>query len=582
MATVGGNSYGSYAANEQYNNHFFNRTFATDPGGNAYRCMRNAVDCDPTLSGVADLVWHGADYAIAVYTNAYFKENNTRQNDWSDVLDLIAVLNSENGYAPSNYARDVTNRVNVDQWMRYMAINALLNNEETCLATGIGDDYALYCGPKDPRIQVLPYDLDSIMGRGTTTFPPPYSIFRMTAVPAMDRFMKTPEFVPLYFRWLKEFSETSFAPEQMNELIDRTLGGFVPQDVRDTMKTYNAARVAQVMSQVPLTLTISNGLPIVNGYPRSDLPTVTLSGTANAIETRAVRVNGQAANWIAWQGTWSASVDLKPGINRVTAQALDEIGKECASQVVELWYDDGSVINAGGTLNANTTWSAQAGPYLVNSSLTIADGAILTNEPGTKVFLAPGADIIVQSAGQLLAEGTEAAPIWFGSTPGTTSPWGGLTISGAANSPETRLSYVYLVGNGTTCIEVAGGTVHLDHLTFGTTTHQYLALDGASFDVSHCHFPSASTALELVHGTLGIKAGGRGIIRRCFFGQTMGYSDVIDFTGGNRPGPILQVYNNVFSGGSDDHLDLDGTDAWVEGNIFLHVHRMEPQIPRAQ
>ena len=37
--------------------------------------------------------------------------------------------------------------------------------------------------------------------------------------------------------------------------------------------------------------------------------------------------------------------------------------------------------------------------------------------------------------------------------------------------------------------------------------------------------------------------------------------------------PILQVYNNVFAGSGDDLLDLDGTDAWIEGNIFLHAHR---------
>src|SRR6185436_17508619 len=45
------------------------------------------------------------------------------------------------------------------------------------------------------------------------------------------------------------------------------------------------------------------------------------------------------------------------------------------------------------------------------------------------------------------------------------------------------------------------------------------------------------------------------------------------FTGGQRPGAILQVINNVFDGASDDNLDLDSTDAWIEGNIFMHVHR---------
>jgi hypothetical protein len=86
-------------------------------------------------------------------------------------------------------------------------------------------------------------------------------------------------------------------------------------------------------------------------------------------------------------------------------------------------------------------------------------------------------------------------------------------------------------------------------------------------------FPAAAVKFELTHGTGGIKAGGHGIFVRNFFGRPVGYADVIDFTGGNRPGPILQVIHNVFAGSQDDGLDLDGTDAWVEGNIFLHVHR---------
>src|SRR5207249_10183424 len=46
-------------------------------------------------------------------------------------------------------------------------------------------------------------------------------------------------------------------------------------------------------------------------------------------------------------------------------------------------------------------------------------------------------------------------------------------------------------------------------------------------------------------------------------------------TGGNRDSgqPIIQFYNNVFTGATDDILDLDGTDAWIEGNIFLHSHK---------
>ncbi|HVV71753.1 MAG TPA: lamin tail domain-containing protein, partial [Verrucomicrobiae bacterium] len=124
-------------------------------------------------------------------------------------------------------------------------------------------------------------------------------------------------------------------------------------------------------------------------------------------------------------------------------------------------------------------------------------------------------------------------------------------------------------------IEVAGGSLYLDHTTFLTTTHQYVSLDNSSFVITGCYFPTTTAPFELLHGTGGIKAGGHGIVRECFFGSTSGYNDIMDFTGGNRDlgQPIIQYLNNVFVGASDDILDLDGTDAWIENNIFLHVHK---------
>ncbi len=229
----------------------------------------------------------------------------------------------------------------------------------------------------------------------------------------------------------------------------------------------------------------------------------------------------------------------------------------------------------GGTLKATEVWTAAGGPYLVTGTVTVPAGGTLTIEPGTSVYLASGVNLVVSNGGRLLAEGTQVQRIRFSSPPGTSTSWGGITINGGAASPGTRMAYVYLEGNAKTCITLAAGTLVLDHVTFNTTTHSYLSLDGGSFVVSHCTFPATTASFEVVHGTGGIKAGGHGIIRDCFFGGTVGYSDAIDFTGGNRDQnqPILQVVNNVFMGSTDDILDLDGTDAWIEGNLFLHCHR---------
>jgi hypothetical protein len=242
---------------------------------------------------------------------------------------------------------------------------------------------------------------------------------------------------------------------------------------------------------------------------------------------------------------------------------------------VDAQYDPRTTTSVpGGTLAARETWTAAQGSYHVVGSITIPAGGTLTIEPGVGVYLDAGVNVTVANGGRILAEGTEAREIQFARVPGAGS-WGGLTINGGSNSPETRLAYLSFEGNGKTCIEVAGGTLYLDHAAFHTTTHQYVSLDGASFVLSRCYFPSGSGSFELVHGTGGIKAGGRGIVRDSFFGHTNGYSDAMDFTGGNREQnqPIIQYYHNVFMGSSDDGLDLDGTDAWIEGNVFLHCHR---------
>ncbi len=577
LMASGGNSFGSYAANDQYNDAFLERHYPLDPQGQAYRGIRRQALCDPLYANmVADLAWHGPDLALGVYTNAYFKENRRVANDWSDLLALLSVLNVTNGTTLETYVADVERVLNVDQWMRYLAINTLLDNTETCLANGHGDDYGLYRGALDPRFHVLPYDLDSVLGRGATPIPAQRSLFQMMALPVMDRFMRTPEFAPRYYRELKMLAETAFAPSALHPLLDQWLGGQVPAPTLDNLKAYSTAQAAWVLSQIPLSLSISNDLDLVHGQPRTTNDTVALRGAAHAIDTRRILVQGTAASWSAWQATWSApTVPLTPGLNRLLVQALDANDRELARSYTDIWRDDLPGTEVGGTVAQDVTWTAADGPYHLTNTLTVAAGATLTIEPGATLYLHPQVDLVVADGGRLLAEGTAALPLRFTTPPGTTSSWGGLVLHGSANSPETRIAHTHLEGNGTVCLEVLDGTVALDHLSFGTPTRQYLSLDRSSFVISHCVFPSGLTPFELVHGGGGIKAGGRGIIRHCYFGATLGYNDVIDFTGGNRDldQPILQLYQNVFIGSSDDHVDLDGTDAWIEGNLFLHVHR---------
>lgn len=575
LAGVGSPQFGAYAANELVDDSLVERQYPSDPNGNVYRGIRDVYPGNPR----ADLAWHGADFSN--YTNAYFKRNHVTENNWADLVHLLDVLNNT---PDATYESAVAQVADVREWMRYFAVNTLMGNQETALATGYGDDFALYSGTADRRFRLLAYDMDSVLGSGTRSTTYADGLFKMFGsgthrIPVLERLIQHPSVAPMYYEELKVLSDSLFASEWMDPLLDQLASGFAPGPQIDgaiaTMKAFNASQRAYVIGEVPLGITTTDALPIQSGYPRTTGSSVALSGRANAITTRSVRVNGKAASWSAWEAVWSAnSVTLHPGINRMLIQAFDASGQETDRATHDVWFDDGSLAAAGGAIAANTVWSAAGGPYVISGDMTIGNGATLTVEAGTSVYLASGAHLNVSAGGRLLAEGTPESPIRFTRPPGSSAAWGGIVINGAPGSPENRIAHAHLEFNGTTAIEVAGGTVLLDHLTFGNTDRQYLALDGASFVVSHCIFPTSTTPFELVHGTQGIKSGGHGIIRHCFFGTTSGYNDIVDFTGGNRAGqPIIHFINNVFTGATDDILDLDNTDAWIEGNLFLHVHK---------
>ncbi len=228
-----------------------------------------------------------------------------------------------------------------------------------------------------------------------------------------------------------------------------------------------------------------------------------------------------------------------------------------------------------GPIAVNTTWYLTNSPISVCSNITINSGVTLTVEPGTTLQLGSGVIVLVASGGRILAEGSAEAPINFIRTPTNNAPaWAGISINGAVGTPETRIVHAFIEGASRTNIMVVGAALYLDHVTFGTTTHQYVSLDGASFIVTDCYFPTPTAAFEPCHGTGGIRSDGHGIFRRNFWGKPNNYNDVVDFTGGNRPNqPIVQFINNVVMGSDDDGFDIDGTDAWIEGNIFLHFHR---------
>lgn len=560
--------YGAYVHVEAYDGDWAQSHLPDDSQANIYSCVSRGRYCNLEYRGEDPKSYSRPDY--------YAKTTNETANDWSDLIQLTYALDVS---PDQTYLSDVEAIVNVDQWCRWFALEALLVNRETNLSSGYADDYFICSGTRDPRFLLLPHDLDTILNASD----PKISIWlagRLDSLPAVKRFLTHPEVAPRYFAQLKDLAETVFAPERFDPLVDQLLGDWIPQQDVDRIKAFAANRRAYVLSVIPTTLTVDSALYFGNDYHAASAPTVTgddVRGTADAIRTRSVLVNGQPAQWSPWTGTWSlgpAEIGLMPGVNRLTIEAFEGPagqGRRIDSGHIDILYDHTAVTSLSGTIFDDMVLDAASGPWYVSGTVVVPAGVTLRIEPGTTLFFRSDVGLEVREGGRLLAEGAPYAHIRFTHLPGMTSPWQGVMFDHTLQ--DNRLVYVDIdhANDRNASTDVRYSRVLFDHVTWGGTDTTVLALEHPTVTARDCVFPSIG-GVAVVRGS-GLTGDEGLIFERCTFGPAAGDNDVLDFSGGKRPGPILQVYDSLFLGGHGYGLNLNGADAYIEGSTFTDFRR---------
>jgi len=565
LAESGQRMYGSYVCLEVYDSDWAERHTPDDSDGNLYEASHWPWTADLSYLGT-----NAADYVEA----GYYKLTNEAQNDWTDLFDLTNVLDNE---PDVTYVDEVNRVLNVQQWLHWFAVNSLIGNNENGLGTGVGDDYRMYRGVEDPRFVLLIHDLDTVLYVAHDIPSTNRSIFYVAdrgELPVMARFLKHPAFVSEYYAQFVDLIETVFSPEQLSPLLDQLLDDWIPQSIIDEMKQKIAERATNVMQQIPLTFSFSSDLPTSSGFHYTVTNLASLYGRANAIETRSVLVNGQLADWSPLDGVWSIdeTIALNPGINRIIVETFDEpngAGKRLEHGFIDVWYDDSDVSEVSGTLVTDTILDAASGPWQIVDNITIPAGVTLTIEPGTTLFFADGKGITIH--GRLIAEGAKYERIRLTRAAGSDSSWKGLAFINSLN--DNRMCYVDMeYGDGQNeSILIDHSQLLIDNMTWAGTEETVLEVSHPSLIVRNSFLPGIATS-EVVHG-LYIEGDEYLIMESNTFGIcSAGGEDVLDFSGAKRPGPVFQAYNNVFLGGGDDGLDIDGADAHIEGNLFMNFH----------
>ncbi|MEM7384061.1 MAG: lamin tail domain-containing protein, partial [Verrucomicrobiota bacterium] len=593
--TINGEEISSVAVVEPLNGEFVGNHFNGDSGGNLYKKRSAHPNRESKNWGVHN------NGSTPVYTrpnwyrtDQFAKGNNASANDWSDLQNFVETMHASHFLT---YIENVEKVAHLDQWMKWFAMMTILNNEETNLSSGIDDDYSLYFGREDPRMILLPHDLDTLFSSPTD------SLFKMERVPQLQRLMDHRGIRQLYYAALRELLDTVFSPERAGTILETHLSGTDFENRLPGILTFLQSRrefIDRTLLKTPAPDT---------RFQEDTITTVTgdrfnLTGTIDPTTTHRVHINGRRATLDRKTGTWTLSFPLHPGLNRLQTVFEDPEGREHPPVESLVWFENNRRTPLAGTLTLDRTLLPETGPYLVNGTFTVPAGRTLTIAPGTTVLFGPSARLRIK--GSLKADGEAgdriqftvdpAAPLEPDIRPGLPPApprWNGVQFVDSI-SDENRLAYLDIRH-----AQNAGGSVgfirsfaHLDHVTIADTHLPMVSLRDSSAAINACRFAPMfghdedPAALELNNVSHHIKSIGAFpadrplTITGSWFGANRGRNHCLDIESGARPGPILHLSGNTFEGSEADLVKVSG-EALISENLFQDVHKGGANTNRA-
>ncbi len=409
---VNENRQGDYLDIEQVDNDFLRAHFPEDDDGNLYRGFDGA-----------DLRYRGLDPDD--YRPYYLKKNNEDADDYSDVIALTDALDNS---PDETFRAEAEALADMWEWLRWFAVQAVLDNHEGALWIGQGDDYFLYHRPSDDRFILISWDHDS------TFMYADHSIWEPNwlASEIVQRILHYPDFKRWYYQGIASIAADEFSVAEMYPRID-ALPEVVGSEERDRLKWYVSARIPELNDQIPdkaLSISTNGGANFATTQPE-----VTLEGVCSPL--RDVYVNGVGGTLAVaprvqypTATTWHYTSTLWTRDNVfVITDGLD-------SRTITVYLDTFH----GGTLAENTTLPTSGYPYAITDDIVVPAGVTLTVEPGVTLQFKANRSLRVEEGGRLLAEGTAAQPIVF--TRQGDGYWGGILLE--CTQADNRISHAVI------------------------------------------------------------------------------------------------------------------------------------------
>ena len=260
------------------------------------------------------------------YRINFVLKNNRTRDDFQRIIDLGKAL-SESGSTLDLATQQV---MDVDQWMRVMALHSLTGGADT-YNMGLAHNLDLYVRPEDQKVLAFPWDVDHgffyapsapLLGRGGSRLHP---------------VIQLPHNTRLFYKHLLDLIETTYNTEYLADWIDH-YAEVTGEDVAAFLKEYVAARnqyvsgqLNVVAPQVSFEISTNGG----NDFTVNE-STATLAGDG-WIDVDEIRFAGSDQPLdVTWtnRNSWQLNVPLDFGANPIQLEAYNLRGELVGSAAI--------------------------------------------------------------------------------------------------------------------------------------------------------------------------------------------------------------------------------------------------------
>jgi hypothetical protein len=247
-------------------------------------------------------------------------KNNEDRDDYARIVAFCKWMETTG----TNFTSQLTNIIEIDQWLRAMAVNVLSGMGDSYGGDGAQHNVQFYVRPSDGRVLYFPHDVDAFFS-STRSIVPNADASKMLAVPAYAR---------AYYGHLLEILSTTYNANYMTRWANH-FGRLLPGQNFASHLAELIARANNVQSQVNtavpaanFAITTSSG---TNFTTSSNI--ITFTGTA-PLAVRTIEINGVAYP-ITWTTTtaWSIQLPLLAGVNSLVVQGLNPTGVRLSNAV---------------------------------------------------------------------------------------------------------------------------------------------------------------------------------------------------------------------------------------------------------